>query len=165
MNNTYQILLHWDKGQAFAERMSAKILAIEEFNEIDPQSPGGGPDGTKDILCSKDGEDFLIGCYFPSGQKNISDIKAKFETDFKGVAKNNADGFIFITNQKITPTERAELIAGRNAETEIYHGERVLGILDGPKGYGVRLEFGDRTFKRGTDILFKRAPRSKKPIY
>jgi hypothetical protein len=39
MNNTYQILLNWDKGQAFSERLSSKILSIEDFEEIDPQSP------------------------------------------------------------------------------------------------------------------------------
>lgn len=141
MNNTYQILINWDKGQAFAERMSAKIIHIEGYEEIDPQSPVGGPDGTKDILCSKKGKDYVVGCYFPNGQKDFKDIKDKFEGDLKGVAKNNADGFIFLTNQKITPSERITLCSGHLFETTVYHGERVCGVLDSPKGYGVRLEY------------------------
>ena len=64
MTNTYQILINWDKGQAFAERMAAKIIGIEGYQEIDPQSPVGGPDGTKDIICYKEGEKFVVGCFF-----------------------------------------------------------------------------------------------------
>ena len=140
MNNTSQILLNWDKGQSFAERMAAKILSIEGFSNLDPQCPTGGPDGTKDILCQKDGRSFVVGCYFPNGQKSISDITDKFTGDYKGVSKNGADGFVFVTNQKISPTERISLIK-KSPSSEIYHGERVCGALDSPKGYGIRLEY------------------------
>ena len=51
MNNTFQILLNWDKGQAFSERLSAKIIGIENYQNIDPQCPNGGRDGGKDISC------------------------------------------------------------------------------------------------------------------
>jgi hypothetical protein len=140
MRNTFQILLNWDKGRAFAERMAAKILAIENYEDIDPQAPVGGPDGTKDIICFKERKKYVAGCYFPMGQKSFNDIKGKFNDDFKGVAKNSADGFIFLTNQKITPRERITLCKGHTDST-IYHGERICGILDKPKGYGVRLEY------------------------
>ncbi len=106
MNNTYQILLYWDKGATFAERMAAKLLRLEGYTEIDPQCPMGGPDGTKDILCTKDGRSFVVGCYFPSGQKDLAAIAKKFSDDYRGVAKNEADGFIFVTNQAIAPRER-----------------------------------------------------------
>ncbi|MBI9060070.1 MAG: Fic family protein [Labilibaculum sp.] len=140
MRNTFQILLNWDKGRAFAERMAAKILAIESYEDIDPQAPVGGPDGTKDIICYKDGKKYVAGCYLPMGQKTFKDIQDKFNDDFKGVAKNSANGFIFLTNQKITPGERITLCKGHTDST-IYHGERICGILDKPKGYGVRLEY------------------------
>src|SRR5665811_772581 len=111
MNNTYQILLNWDKGQPFAERMVAKILGIEGYADVDPQCPMGGPDGTKDIVCSKDGKKFIVGCYFPNGQKELSAITDKFSDDYKGVARNKADGFVFVTNQKITPVSYTHLRA------------------------------------------------------
>lgn len=153
MTNTYQILINWDKGQAFAERMSTKIIDIEGYKDIDPQSPVGGPDGTKDILCSKDGLRFVAGCYFPNGQKDFKDIKKKFNDDVKGVSKNNAQGFVFITNQKITPEERVSLSKG-HSNTTIYHGERVCGILDSPKGYGVRLEYLGLELSKAEQIAF-----------
>jgi len=120
--------------------MAAKVLGIEGYVAIDPQSPVGGPDGTKDILCSKDDKEYVVGCYFPNGQKSFSDISKKFNDDFVGVNKNSADGLVFVTNQKITPSERISLCEGHTDST-IYHGEKVTGVLDSPKGYGVRLEY------------------------
>ncbi len=140
MNNTYQILINWDKGQPFSERMSGKVLSIEGYSSIDPQSPLGGPDGKKDIVCTKDDRKYVIGCYFPCGQKSISDITEKYNGDYEGIKKNSADGFIFVTNQKITPSERVK-ICENHPKSTIYHGEKIVGVLDSPKGYGVRLEY------------------------
>lgn len=154
MTNTYQILINWDKGQPFAERMAAKIIGIEGYQEIDPQSPVGGPDGTKDIVCYKDGNKFVVGCYFPNGQKKFIDIKDKFDADVLGVAKNGATGFVFVTNQKITPGERVDLCQGMTFKTVILHGESVCGILDSPKGYGVRLEYLGVELNKAEQISF-----------
>jgi fido (protein-threonine AMPylation protein) len=154
MANTYQIIINWDKGQAFSERMVAKLMDIEGYEEIDPQSPMGGPDGTKDIVCYKGGKKYIIGCYFPNGQKEFKDIQDKFNDDIKGVAKNNAQGFVFVTNQKITPGERITLCQGQAHETSIYHGERVCGILDNPKGYGIRLEYLGIELSKAEQISF-----------
>lgn len=153
MNNTYQILLHWDKGQTFAERMAAKLLGLEGYTEIDPQCPMGGPDGTKDILCQRDGKKFVVGCYFPSGQKDLTAITEKFSDDYKGVDKNKADGFIFVTNQKITPGERVGLTS-KFPSSEIFHGERVCSALDSPKGYGIRLEYLGIELTKAEQISF-----------
>lgn len=153
MNNTYQFLLHWDKGQTFAERMAAKLLGLEGYAEIDPQCPMGGPDGTKDILCAKDGKKFVVGCYFPSGQKDLAAITKKFSDDYKGVSKNKADGFVFITNQKITPSERISLTS-KYPSSEIFHGERVCNSLDSPKGYGIRLEYLGIELTKAEQISF-----------
>jgi fido (protein-threonine AMPylation protein) len=153
VNNTYQILLNWDKGQPFAERMAAKILAIEGYSNLDPQCPTGGPDGTKDILCEKDGRRLVVGCYFPNGQKTIADITEKFSHDYGGMAKNSVDGFVFVTNQKITPAERFTLSA-KFSSSEIYHGERVCGALDSPKGYGIRLEYLGVELTKAEQISF-----------
>lgn len=156
MKNTYQVLLHWDKGQTFAERMVAKLLDLEGHSEIDPQCPMGGPDGKKDILCSKNGKNFVVGCYFPNGQKDLKVITEKFSDDYKGLAKNNADGFIFVTNQKITPGERLDLTS-KHPSSEIFHGERVCSALDSPKGYGVRLEYLGIELDKAEQISFLNA--------
>ena len=129
MNNTYQIIINWDKGTAFAERMSAKIINVDGYQEIDPQCPTGGPDGTKDFICYRNDKKYVVGCYYPNGQKEFKDIQDKFVDDEKGVPKNSAQGFIFVTNQKITPGERITLCQGRSYEIQIYHGERVCGIF------------------------------------
>jgi len=120
--------------------MASRLLDIEGYSALDPQSPLGGPDGKKDILCEKDYKSFVVGCYFPCGQKTYSEIKKKFKEDLEGVEKNKTDGFVFFSNQKITPSERIELCK-MNSNTMIYHGEKVLGLLDSPRGYGVRLEY------------------------
>lgn len=157
MNNTYQILINWDKGQAFSERMASKILDIENFTEIDPQNPIGGRDGKKDIICYKNGNKYVVGCYFPNGQKTFKEIEDKFNDDIKGVKYNKASGFIFITNQKITPSERVELSTGKSFDVNIFHGERVCSILDSPKGYGIRLEYLGIELSKEEQISFLNA--------
>lgn len=154
MANTYQILLNWDKGQAFSERLSAKIVDTEGFTDIDPQCPTGGPDGRKDIVCYKNGNKYVVGCYFGMGQKTFKEVKDKFDGDYEGVEMNNADGFVFVTNQKITPTERIALIPEGSENIEIYHGERVTSVLDSPKGYGIRLEYLNIELSKEEQISF-----------
>ena len=153
MPNTFQILINWDRGNAFAERMAAKLVGLADYTDIDPQCPRGGPDGKKNILCSKDGKAFVVGCYFPTEQKEFKEIEDKFSDDYEGVEKHSADGFVFVTNQKITPGERLQLQKS-HAESDIFHGERVCNLLDSPAGYGVRLEFLDVELSKEEQISF-----------
>jgi fido (protein-threonine AMPylation protein) len=135
-------LLHWREGQAKAERLSANLLDLDGFTSIDPQCPLGGPDGTKDILCEKNGWKYIGASYFPTTEKQFKDIKAKFNDDFLGVAKNNVSGIIFITNQKLSPAERKELIEiaeATGATALIYHREKIRVLLDSPQGFALRL--------------------------
>ena len=123
-----------------SERLSAALLHVEGYSEVDPQCPLGGPDGLKDVLCEKNSWKYVAAAYFPTTHKSFSAIKDKFKGDLGGVGKNSASGIVFVTNQPLTPSERSELenIAqklGHNAI--IYHLERVRGVLDSPKGYGV----------------------------
>lgn len=69
----------------------------------------GGRDGINDMICIKDDVEWVVGCYFPRGQKGFKTIKEKFLNDLKGVKVNSADGLVFITNQEITLSERSEL--------------------------------------------------------
>ena len=142
--DTWLRLLHWDKGQTESERLAADILEIEGFRSIDPAHPLGGPDGLKDMVLRKDGRRWIAAAYFPHGQKTFAEMQRKFIDDFKGVAANNAEGFAFVTNQELTLGERAALEdhAG-NTPCEIYHLERLRGILDSLRGVRTRERYLD----------------------
>jgi len=139
---TETVLKDWRHGNTQAERLCAQILHIEMYEAVDPQCPLGGPDGLKDILCEKNGEKWVVACYFPTTDSGYSNVEKKFIHDLEGVSKNNADGLTFFTNQKLTPGERAKLAELANPlRSEIYHLERIRSLLDSPKGYGIRLEY------------------------
>jgi hypothetical protein len=98
----------------------------------------------KDVLFNLNGWRYVAAVYFPTTQKQFSDVKAKFLGDLPGVVKNSADGMAFLTNQRLTPSEREELeelAKASSAKPLIYHIEGIRTILDSPRGYGTRLEF------------------------
>ena len=141
--NTEIHLINWRGGNVQAERLGAKILIMEGFESVDPQCPLGGPDGLKDIICEKNGWDYVAACYFGIDQKAFKDIKHKFNHDLEGVQNNDANGIVFRTNQHITPGERSELIelaSEQDKKAIIYHKERIVALLNSPMGYGIRLE-------------------------
>lgn len=135
-------LWDWRYGQPQAERLCADLLQVEGFSDIDPQCPLGGPDGRKDILCIRDEQKWVGAAYFPPSRSDFADVKDKFVHDFEGVERHNADAFVFLTNQRLTPGERAELVGvAKPKPAEVYHQERIRSLLDSPKGYGLRLEY------------------------
>lgn len=73
MTETEYKLLNWRGDSLNAERMCADILVMQDFESVDPQSPLGGPDGTKDILCKKGGRTYLAAVYFAPLPKTSSD--------------------------------------------------------------------------------------------
>jgi len=136
------VLREWRFGQPQAERLVASLLHLEGFENVDPQHPLGGPDGLKDVKCRKDGLCWIAAAYFPPTIKEFTEIRKKFEDDFSGVAKNDAQAFAFFVNQHLTVTERGLLISeAGDIRAEIYHLERMRGLLDAPKGCGIRLEY------------------------
>ncbi len=139
---TEAVLRDWRFGPVQAERLVGALLHLEEYADVDPQHPLGGPDGLKDVLCRRDGLRWVAAAYFPPTVPSFSDIKAKFENDVEGVAKNGAEGFCFFVNQRLSIAERQQLEALSSASaTEIYHLERLVGLLNAPKGCGLRLEY------------------------
>jgi fido (protein-threonine AMPylation protein) len=117
-------------------------MHLEGFESVDPQHPLGGPDETKDILATKAGKKWVGAVYFPPTPKPFAEIKKKFNDDFEGVKKNSASGFAFFVNQRLSISERKELISDRGqTETALYHLERIAGILDAPNGCGIRLQY------------------------
>ena len=141
---TWSRLLDWDKGQAPSERLASTLLHSDGYAGVDPSHPLGGKDGGKDAIVRKDGLKLVLAAYFPRGQQNFKAITDKFDDDFKGVAKNDADGIVFFTNQELRLGERSTLTAsGQGKTVEIYHLERLATLLNSPTNYGIRLEFLD----------------------
>lgn len=141
--DTRYTLVQWDGGQESAERLSSHIISSEGYYSIDPIHPMGGRDGKKDMMCVKSGQKYIAACYFPRGQMTFSDIKNKFVNDLEGVKKNNAEGFVFVTNQEISDSERNQLRSLASHQIDIFHLERIINILNSPSNYGVRLKFLD----------------------
>jgi hypothetical protein len=139
---TWHSLLEWDKGQPESERLAARLLPFDGYEHIDPSHPLGGRDGGRDILCSKDGKKVAVAVYFPRGQKKFREIKDKFKSDLAGATAQDAEGFVFFTNQELSLGQRAELEnLAESLTPDIYHLERIASSLDTPRGYGLRLEF------------------------
>ncbi|OFX21011.1 MAG: hypothetical protein A2033_11845 [Bacteroidetes bacterium GWA2_31_9] len=143
-DETWYRLLDWTKGQKPSERLALQILKTEGFISLDPSHPLGGRDGLKDMIATKGGIKWIGATFFPRGQQSFKDIKKKFLKDSVGIKKNNVEGFAFLTNQELTLKERDELKTfEKSYNIEIYHLERIAGILDSPENYGVRLDFLD----------------------
>ena len=133
----------WRYGSTQAERLCAALLYLEAFQDVDPQHPLGGPDGLKDVRCTKNGKIWIAAAYFPPTHPSFQEIQTKFDHDFLGVAANKAQAFAFFVNQPLTIGEREQLRShsAGSVHVEIYHLERIRALLDSPKGCGVRLEY------------------------
>lgn len=139
---TESLLKDWRNGQTQAERMCGAILHADGYEDVDPQCPLGGPDGTKDLICVKDSKRMIAAAYFSTTNKTFSEIKKKFGEDTEGIQKNDAQGIVFLCNQRLSPTERKTLAdAASPSSCQLYHIERLITILDSPIGYGIRLQF------------------------
>ena len=137
-------LLHWRHGVPVAERLAAALLALDGYSSIDPQCPLGGPDGLKDVICNRDGRRIVGAAFFPPTPQTEAQISSKFADDLEGVARNGAAGIAFVTNQRILPAQRqslSELANSTGATSDLFHLERVRGLLDSPRGYGLRLQY------------------------
>jgi hypothetical protein len=142
--STETALREWRYGSIQAERLAASILRLEKYQNIEPQAPLGGGDGGADILCDRGGRFWVGAVYFPPTNQNFKDIKKKFNDDLKGAKKRKRHGIIFITNQKIARGERQSLVKlalQEKQECIVYDVERLLGVLDSPEGYGVRVGY------------------------
>lgn len=143
LNDTELRLSYWRDGSTQAERLAASALRLSGYEEIDPQSPLGGPDGKKDLLCQKGGLTWIGAVYFANQPVNFTRIKNKYNSDLSGAPKES-QGFVFITNQTLTPGQRKTLnglaqAAGK--EGDLIHLQQLITLLDSPIGYGTRLQF------------------------
>lgn len=166
MEKTEYKLLNWRGDSTNAERMCADILIMQDYDSVDPQSPLGGPDGTKDILCKKGGWTYVGAVFFAPTFNTYARIKKKFIGDLKGVSKNNMDGIIFLTNQKLTPTNKKNLTTlakGKNAKCIILDNEAIRGLLDSPLGFPIRLQHLKIKLNKSEQISFFTKQQNKIP--
>ena len=143
LSDTELRLSFWRDGSTKAERLAAAVLRLSGYQEIDPQSPLGGPDGKKDLICTKGGVTWIGAVYFPIGPVGFPSIKRKFTSDLTG-ATAGFGGFVFITNQSLFPTQRKSLASiGQKLgkEVAILHLQQLQTLLDSPLGYGIRIQF------------------------
>jgi len=136
-------LSFWRDGSTKAERLAAAALRLSGYEEIDPQSPLGGPDGKKDILCCRGGLTWVGAVYFPNGPTRFATIKKKFKSDLDGMPRK-PEGFVFVTNQSLTPSQRTTFTAiakAKGKECDILHLQRLQNLLDSVPGYGVRIQY------------------------
>lgn len=137
-------LMVWRDGSTRAEQLAASVLRIEGYQNIVPQAPTGGPDGRKDILCDRGGRRWLGAVYFPPTVQRFKAIKGKFLHDLEGVRQHRRDGIVFLTNQRLKPSERDKLTADAltfGSECDVFDIERICRVLDSADGYGVRVSF------------------------
>lgn len=143
LNDTELRLSFWRDGSTKAERLAAALLRLSGYEQIDPQSPLGGPDQKKDILCSKGGVSWVVAVHFPIGPVRFAQTKKKFISDFAG-ASREVGGFVFVTNQTLSPGQRQSLAALASAarkEIDIVHLQQMQTLLDSPSGYGARIQY------------------------
>ena len=142
IDETWHRLREWTYDSAPSERLAAQILHHEGFEAIDPSHPLGGRDGGQDARCMYAAEPWSMAVYFPRGEKGYQEIKAKFLEDTKKIKQQGATGIAFVTNQELRLSERKELEDSANPlKVELFHLERVAGILDRPEMESVRRQF------------------------
>lgn len=143
MSDTELRLIAWRDGATQAERLSAAILRLAGYEAVDPQAPLGGPDGGRDIVCSKGGVTWTCAVHFPPTAVGFAAVRRKFLSDLSKVVKDHR-GFAFVTNRPLTVAQVTSLReAGREVgkEVDIFALERIRTLLDQPRGYGIRLQF------------------------
>jgi hypothetical protein len=139
---TWHRLLEWDKGQSESERLAARLLSGQGYSSVDPGHPLGGPDGGKDIVCTRDGQAHYVSVFFPRGQQPFSQIEKKLKSDLKKIKSKKPVGIVFFTNQELTLGQREKLDKTASPlSLDTFHLERIASCLDCPGGYGLRLEF------------------------
>ena len=152
-DETWHRLLNWTAGPTASERLAQQILVSDGYKQVDPTHPLGGPDGIKDAICSRNGERWVLGVYFPHRKQPFTAISEKFKHDLKGVASNNAKGMAFVTNQEISDGERKALEKlASPTPVDIFHLERVTTIVDSPPMKGVRKQFLNIDYDEPTTV-------------
>jgi hypothetical protein len=94
-------------------------------------------------MCVKHGSRWVMAVYFPNGPQSFTAIRNKLVSDVGAARHREPFGIAFVTNQKLTNSERRDLEAacGDTIAVEIYHLERIVHIIDSPHMAQVREQY------------------------
>nr|WP_321444596.1 hypothetical protein [uncultured Cohaesibacter sp.] len=149
---------HLNTNQAARERMCLEILSVQEdYSDVEPRHPKGGPDGSRDIQ-AKFKDDLCFGAVgfvndASDAEEHRKQIKKKFKGDLNNALKEKKDSssslrtFVFFTNVGLTPTiitELKEYAYGKDIDyCEVFDRERLRIVLDSNRGYAIRFRYLD----------------------
>ena len=140
-------------NQPGRERMCLAVMALnQQFRNVRPRCPEGGPDGGRDLEATDDRGQTVYGAVgfvnnasdTPSHRKQI---QKKFRVDLASARAAYADlrHFAFFTNINLTPGEKDILIVcAQDAgifDCAIYDRERIRIALDSPNGFHIRFQY------------------------
>ena len=139
------------------ERMCLEILSVQDnYTDLQPRLPKGGPDGGRDIQGFYKGELCFGAVGFANDatdtEQHRTYIQSKFRDDLENALKPKEDkprpkGFVFLTNVGLTPGiigELQRLAYGQGiGHCEILDRERLRIILDSNRGYAIRFRYLD----------------------
>lgn len=143
IDETQHRLVAWTNGQ-HSERLAAQVLLDAGFERLDPSHPYGGKDGGRDGVCTRGGRRYVMAVYFPRGPKTFSTVKKKLLDDLATARAHNPDGMVFVTNQEVSLSNRAKLVAlAEDIEIVVFHMEMVAAALDQPHMHSIRQKYLD----------------------
>ena len=140
VDETPKRLLDWTYPQS--ERLAAQVLDAEDYKDIDPSHPLGGPDDGRDGECTRHGEKGVWAVYFPRGQQTLNAIEKKLKDDIASARKHESVFLAFVTNQELRLAQRDRLRSlGGDIRIDLFHLDRVATILDRPRMGTVREQY------------------------
>jgi Fic/DOC family len=98
--------------------------------------------GKRTYFVKRGGLTWVGAVYFPNGPTRFAAIKKKYNSDLSGTPAR-PQGFVFVTNQTLTPAQRktlSDLARLTGKEADILHLQQLINLLDSAPGYGVRLQ-------------------------
>lgn len=90
----------------------------------------------------RDDKPWIMAVYFSRGERNFKQIETKLVSDIESARKHSPHGVVFVTNQELRLSERAELeTRGGDVAVDIFHLERVAHVLDKPQMASIRQQY------------------------
>lgn len=164
---TDERLCSWlDTNQLARERLCADLLPlVGAYTDVTSRRPRGGRDGARDLEALYDGRIEVWGAVTFRNSANDSKehrqatIK-KFKTDLADALTVNKElnGFVFLTNVDLTPSQIDSLIEHSTGlgldHVEVVGRERLRQALDSPKGYLSRLRYLDIEMSKEEQLTY-----------
>ena len=130
----------------------ALLSLVPDYSNVRPRRPKGGPDGARDIEARHRSDLEIWGAvgFRNSATDSNEDrrwVKEKFLHDLGEALKEkpNLEGFVFLTNVDLTPSQQQTLAAEARkrgiGHVDLIYRERLRILLDSPQGLGFRFQY------------------------